>query len=550
MTLYEPLVHHLRYGFEALSERPTDWAFIFFIPVILVMFGCRHEKAPGRLKSLIKPLVVAGSAAILIITIHMAVFYMSMNFIDNSYATLFAMTSWLFHLGMPVYSDAAVPAPYSMPYGPYAYMLVSYCQQAFGPSIYASKMAPFLATLGSTIFLYLALRSRLAWPGALALTALANAMLAPFEPLQYWPRPDPFLLLAVSGGLWASTRKGWAIGLGFFIGLSINLKIYSIVYFFLPLACVWRRDKSVGSWTLAGLTTVLIAALPFAMPNISIVDYLRIVEMDSHTSFRDYSAMQYFEWCILLSMIGFSPLFIHLWTTNETMASLRRNCDLWCSLVLSLVLLGYPCCKIDPHHLMPCVLVVTFLAACLFADISSRPFLDRSPHLIPFSMVLSVAVFTGLNVAVQDISQVKQSKPKELLAVEQIQDIVQIYRAKMPCILLNASGDVGRTQDPYFYRSILVFNGMPEGIDTTASMDYKAFSGREPNLDAVVEEIRSTYHRPIVWICAKNTIPFSLTSYFTPQGPVFSDKFLNDFHREFKLSGHSACFDLYEQTPN
>lgn len=500
----------------------------------------------------VKPIVLAGSALTLLATFQMAVSYLSTNFISNSYATLFAMTSWLFHLGQPVYSSIQTQAPYSMPYGPYGYMIVSCFQQALGPSVFSSKLAPFLVTFGSLIFLYLALRTRLGWLGALALTALANTLTLPFEPLQYWPRPDTFLLFAISGGLWASTRREvWGpIMLGFFIGFAVDLKVHAFVPFLLPIAVAWRNNKYFGPWALAGLVAVVTAFLPFAWPNISILDYLRILKMDSNTMFLDASAIHYVEWCSILFLIGLSPLFANKWQAGETTASLWRNSDLWGPLLLSFLLESYPACQIGPNHLMPLIPVVIFLAAHFFADISRKPFLQRTPNWVGLSMVISVVLFTGLYALFSDVVELRDLGPKDILAKERIKDIEQIYNKRMPCVLLNASGSVGTYQDDYFYRVILLFNGMPVGIDPTASMDYKYFGKREPDLPSFIAELKSRYNERIVWICAKDTVPFSHPSYFAPYSPVFSDKFIDDFHHYFELSGHTACFDLYEEKSN
>ena len=164
-------------------------------------------------------------------------------------------------------------------------------------------------------------------------------------------------------------------------------------------------------------------------------------------------------------------------------------------------------------------------------------------------MAGSIALFACISALFLDLEQVQKFGLRETLAKERIADIEQIFREKMPCVLLNAAGST-ETHEDDSYRIILFFNGMPIGIDCADSMDYKSLGHYETDLPAFVAETKSKYHQPIVWICPRDTVPFSLTSFFAPNGKVFSDKFVNDFYRYFHLSGHSACFDLYEETSN
>ena len=298
MKVGDLVFHHLRLIIEQVSQKPVDWPFAFFLPIFIGVALAHSEPFRERWKPLFKPFIVTTSLVILGITFHMAVFYLSTNFIENTYAVLVAMTSWLFHEGQPVYSNAQSLEPYSLPYGPYTYVIVSSFQQVLGPGMFSSKLAPFLAAMASWIFLYLALRNRAGWVPSLALTALASALLTPFDPFQYWPRPDPFILLAMAGGLWAATRReAWGpILLGCFAGLATNLKIYSIVFFLVAIVWAWRNHKSILLWVLTGVVAAVTAFLPFAWSNVSLEDYHLILKMDTGTIFQDVLAVRYAEW--------------------------------------------------------------------------------------------------------------------------------------------------------------------------------------------------------------------------------------------------------------
>ena len=541
--------HNIRTAFETISQAPTDWPYIFFLPVLAVLFIASQQKYRRWWNPWGRGLLFVGSISTLLGCFYLDFRFLTASFLTNSYATLFAMTAWLYHLGHPIYSTVDIPAPYSLPYGPYGFIIVSFCQQLLGPSIFASKLPAFIVSQASSIFLYLSLRSRINWLGALFLTALSGALLLPFDPFQFWPRPDPFLVFAAVGGLWASTRRGmWGlVFLGFFVGFAVNLKIYALVFFFLPFAVAARNVKTIAAWGVPCFVAFVVAIVPFFWSQVSIVDYLRVIKMDSNTYFQNRCAIQSAQWFAILIMIGFSPLFVHKWEGDEALAVLRRNVDFSGALLLSFLFVSYPCCEIDFHHLMPLVPISAFLAAHLYSQISARSLFERAPGFAGASMLLSVVCFMGCYTLFQDINESRNFREREIVARERIADIQDIYNHEGPCILVNVSGSNHGYEDDFFYRAILVFNGMPIGIDPTASMDYRYFGRREVDFENCLAEIESEYKLPIVCICANNTLPFSLTSYFPPQGPVFSDQFIIDFYRHFEFSRHSSCFDIYTQ---
>ena len=135
------------------------------------------------------------------------------------------------------------------------------------------------------------------------------------------------------------------------------------------------------------------------------------------------------------------------------------------------------------------------------------------------------------------------------MAKDRIADIAKILQEKMPCVILSAAGS-DRTHMDESYRMVLFLNHMPIGIDSADSMDYKSLGDYEVDLPAFVARLKAKYNEPIIWICPKNTEPFSLTSFFPPNRRVFSDKFVSDFHNYFILSSQTNCFDVYKERSN
>ena len=548
MGLGTLFIHHVWVVFDLVAQTPTDWPFLFFLPILLGIYLARRGAFGGRIEACARPVILAGSVLTLLAVFRIAVCYLSTNFISNTYSTLFSETSWLLCLGQPIYSSLQTPEHSSIPYGPYGYVLVGFSQLLLGPSIFSSKLAPFLATAGASLLLYLALRTRVEWLTALALVALANALELPMDPMALWPRPEPFLLLAVSGGLWAATRRElWGpILLGFCLGFAADIKVYAFAFFFMAIAVAWRTHKSPALWVAAAVAAILTLFAPFAAPSISLGHYVATLRMmDEGRRFMDSLALQNLEWGVVLSIIALAPLLIETRKSPETEAALWGNGDLLGALLLSFLVVSHPAGLegSGPHQLLPFIPVFIYLAAHLRASTASST--TRTWNWPGLALTLSIVLFVEFYALLQGIRQPKSFEPTEALARARLEDIGRIFQSKMPCVLLNAAGS-DDTRENESYRAILVFNGMPIGIDATPTMDYESLGYPEPDLADFVARLQAKYHEPIVWICPKGTVPFSETSYFGARNRIFSDQFVSCFFQYFQPAGTTDCFDLYE----
>jgi hypothetical protein len=555
MLALNELIHHGRVLMDNVSQVPANWPFLLFLPALAAAYMANREPFRSIIVPRLRPLILIASIITLLAVLRIGASYLATNFILNSYAVLFSTTSWLFCLGQPIYAGMHTPEHYSIPYGPYGYMLVGATQSLLGPSMCSSKLPGFLATFGSLIFLYLALRTRVSWLPAFALAVLAGALQLPLDPIQFWPRPEPFIFFAVSAGLWAATRKsiGGLLALGFLFGFAIDLKIYAFAFFFVAIVVAWTNHKSPVSWMLFGLITLGAIFLPFAWPNISLRNYVEALKiMEAGRRFIDDLAVQNFGWMAMLSFIAISPLLVCRPQQGDWTGLLWKNAALVGAFLLSFLVVSHPASLegSGPHQLLPFIPVAIFLAAHLYGEVAAsfrlvQPLRFSLPGI---SALLSVVLFLDLYALIEAAEKPSLFRPVDALAKQRITDLRQIYLARMPCVLLNVAGSM-RTHEDDFYRVLLVFNGMPVGIEPAATMDYESLGYNEPDLADFIARLKSENPgKPIYWICPKDVSPFSLTSYFGSRPKVFSDKFLDDFHLYFQFAGHTPSFDIYEES--
>ena len=543
------LFHNL---IDAIELQPTNWPCVFFLPVLLALFVINRFGWTKCIKKLVPPLAFISSLVTVLAAILVCFSYLRANAIYNAYGTLCAMISWMHAQGGPIYSPPSAIAPHSMPYGPCGFLLTGWCQSLLGVGFFSSKLPSFLAQIASWFFFYLALRKKVSEQMAFTLTALVVAMVMSFDPLEFWMRPDPFLAAAVVVGLWISVQTGaWApFALGVVIGIAVNLKFYAFVFFLVPLALIWRTQKSTPVWTMVAILGVAITFLPFQLPQVSLADYLRILQTDSHTIIQPAYAERSLQWAFVLGMIALGPLYVAR-SDFDIKASILRSADILGALAVSLLLMVIPSSKdgANPHHLLPLLPVVVFAAACLHRDISKHPLLEHEFSWPGLSLFLSIVIFAEFFNIINTAKQVHAFVRLDRVARREIPELEAVYRGETPCLLFFAPVQVVST-DPHSCRALLVFSGMPIGIDPCASEDYKALGHYEPNLSRFVAELKALHHLPVIFIGTRDQQPFLANSLFAPYDRVFSDAVVDDFRRHFLLKKSTGPFDIYTEIPD
>jgi Dolichyl-phosphate-mannose-protein mannosyltransferase len=533
-----------------LSWAPLFWPFAFFVP-FFGLFVLRYFR-PGWFASVAnwaRPICICGAVLVIAAFVGADLSYcLSSAFWDHNEPAV-GIESWLFWRGDAVYQDLVTQQRYSGPYGPYGYMAIGLCQGLIGPGVFATKLLPCIAgALALALFYRVVLRRISA--SALLFTGLLAALSLRLGPFAFWTRPDPFLLLCVTTGLVAATRKTLAatILLGIAIGVAVNLKIHSVLYFIPVLVIAIRSGFDRGALAKVTGVALIVAILPFIFfPQVSIWNYLGMLRLIGKRGLGLLEFRVSIEWLITVSLPLTAALLAYRVTsrnsTNKLDPAERRN--LAAFLIASVAILFFASkLGAGPHHFLPLIPVILFLAAEQRekgGGLQWRSSLvSVTSYALCFSWLLS-CVLVGLGSACSISSSALRNEPD---AAASIRDLKQLVDDRPAYIWLGGAPLGGQPLESSPHLE-LVFRGMPPGLIPPVQMDFQLARFREADLPALQKEIEEKYRKPIAWVVPKGSSPFGMKTAFDQSRPLFSQKAQQEFADRFQKAGSSRFFDFY-----
>src|SRR4051794_4963738 len=303
-------------------------------------------------------IVTAIAAAIVIAYFAMIARYvMCDGLLDHVEATV-CCDAWLWATGHPLYHAPDAPERYAILYGPGVFMAVGVSLKALGPTLVAAKLPGTAAAIAGILLSWVVYRPFLGWRRSLQVTAIVVLGAMCFRHMTYWVRPDPFELLAVAAAMLAVTRA-WRLTavlvLAAATGVCANLKIHGVLYVLPLYALLFDR---FGFWAVI-ITTIgsmLFAAAPFALPGISLTNYLAWLGDATHHGINSALAWRAVLWLALaFTAMIWSSLALAGVTINLIPRRLCEDSGFGWLLVASLLLTALFASKAGagPHHLAP-----------------------------------------------------------------------------------------------------------------------------------------------------------------------------------------------------
>jgi hypothetical protein len=459
-----------------------------------------------------------------------------------------ASISWYFCHGHPLFHDPDGGELYMMPYGPFAYALNGLVESSLGGSIFSGKLAGVVAINFALLAVYGLFRKYASRSTAFIATGFVAAYWIGTCYLSLSDRPDSFLILFVIVGLWASMLPSWtgAMLLGLSLGICLNLKIHSPLYF-LPLACFALR-AGMGWVRLfaCGALALLLFLLPFlVVPNLSWNNFLWELSTTAHEGYSADLFGKNLLWLGLalapfLALVGCSLVN----NAATTRGILRQHGLSLASVLIAAGLLALLGSKngSGPPHLMPYVAVVVFFGLHLWRSGLDASWRSSGRFMAAGAVVLCCLLATfsyGYVKIYQAFRVLNGASATEAKSVEtDILDILQ--RRGTDHLLLMGVGDKKSYPQTYL-RELLVFHGMPMGITVVPIMDWKQAGVAHPDLDRMREALAQSHPgKGIIWLIPKGTIPFSF---------VFNAEFRATFAKEYALRESTPYFDLYFERP-
>jgi hypothetical protein len=484
------------------------------------------------------PVLIAAGLAVAWIGVMLVRYGMVDGYVDHMEANV-AIPSWLWLSGRPIYPPADKPIEFLTTYGPLVYLINGGTLAVLGGSIATSKVAGLVAGgLALAIFIAAEFLGRDRLAAGTGVLMFAGFLLIK-APAVFWNRPDSFLLLLTTLGLLAMVqaergrnRTGPALLVGVLIGLAVNLKVHGFAYF-LP-AIVWfaARENSIGAAFVLlvkmGLVSLVAFALPFAVPGISITDYVsemtRLIPEVTHSM------------PVFLLILRYTPLYLIAPLLMLGLAAVgrieRERAELAYAgaFVVCYLLLLYPATTpgAGTNHFIPLFPFAADLAAGLIARANRRWLQGVVAVLALLTVALGIPNQRHLARDFREIEARGAARELRAIVTENFGKRIEMgYGARI------------ESYPDTFVRPVLVFAGHPFSLEAMTMMELINLGQTPP--DTFVKHLGSC--STDIWVTPKGEEPFVMGSYYG--GRMVGDSLRAAFLSAYEKTGSRKYYDLW-----
>ena len=526
--------------------------FLAILPLTFCSAALLRSEAIGRNFSASVPLITAGLVfALAGIAGHFlfAISYLvSPTFTDHIEPNA-AIVAWIYGQGGQIYHSVDAAERYAFLYGPVPYIVTSWMYGLLGGGTLAAKMAGFICLLAAYFFIVLAVWRRFSGQVMPYLVALGYFSLVAllFKNNSFWSKPDSFLMASAALGLYSCIirpgRVAWLL-CGVALGIAVNAKITGAVYFLPCLAWFLDRD-GFRAVLVISLSAGVMALVPYwFVEQVSLLNYISWLQSAGGHGLSPLLLVQNMVFLLFIAL----PLGLYLlWQQGSVgIRSWLVTHKLVCGASVAAALLVWIAASktgSGPHHFLPFLPALAFLAACMTSDVYAyRPSTNWSIYgfwapatafLLALFIKASLAVYFGLKVLAAQANGVAISE-----------DIAQIIETNPGRNIYMGYGD-GTRYTSTFLRTELAFAGQPYLIDAAALMDFQAGGVAIPQ--ATID--RMLADDSAVWLIPVGQPPFELVNWYYRYegGFLFEENFRDAFNANFLKAGSTEFFDLYEQ---
>jgi hypothetical protein len=511
-TLYlSKIIKNLGYRYPEFS-----WGLAVFIMVTGLLLSSTRSGTMLREARFANIMSAVASILISINIVTLLVYLVLPQYFDHVEPQV-VITALNAHQGLPLYPNwSRGEGAYGLPYGPLLYAAVGMPLFA-NKSIIASKLVTSCAFLFAAASIW-AFRRQSPTPSAALLVKVYLLALMPFGTYAFWVRPEPLLLALAAAGVMAirirNDRLRW-LTLGVFAGLAVAIKI-SAVLCFIPLAVfAFVRASDAKAATLGatccavGFSAAVVTA--FEGNPQEAVNLGRYLSISSREGFSPYLVFGN----LLAALALTTPYGLALWQRRESLWRDWRTVLTAASMSLSVALMIIVGANAGagPHHLMPFIPVLLFLALTARGpDVIEAN--DPSPILVAAMIAAALAPLAGTAVWLRG-------------AIPGASDTIAAYREAADLAILDPGAQFGPTDNAHYnptlqYRVGAALQGAKLTFSVAAWADLD-FAGIRPTDDPA-----DFSPGPPVWILPRDGAPFSLGSWYK-NSSMFSPAFQTDF---------------------
>lgn len=450
----------------------------------------------------------------------------------------FASVSWLLYQGYPLYTDIDFPARYSLQHGPIVYLLSGGIMKLFGANFVTAKLSGILALIFAILISWIWFAKLLDKRDAFLLVGLETWILFHWHHI-YFIRPDSMMFLCVVVSMYVITTQQnkllLILGLAIPLAIMANLKIHGVVYF-LPIIAIAYESLGWKKLLYAGCLVLLIAVLPFLVPQISINNYMIWLFQSFHHGFSFKNFIPKVAMFIIFFLL---PITIgSVFGVNVRNFCVRNKFTLL-TLVFSLTIISIIASKggSGTNHLIPFVPIFCYLILLVVSDTKKRnggllafsvpTFLSKLSSVVLVLILVTITV-SGISTE-KRLFKIILSSDRSLM-VQDLESIEKLYTGKT----IEVGYGTKRTYNAYDDLIPLpVFHGNPLLIEAVALGDM-ATAG----LTIPPSTIKSLEDGTVeVWLIPAGDIPFSKS--------MFSELFRQTFFNNYKLVSSTTFFDIW-----
>jgi hypothetical protein len=475
------------------------------------------------------------------------------GFSDHVEPNIVAVSS-LVSRGAPLYHGLESAQRYALLYGPMSYLPFVWALRILGQQMLSVKLVVVLANVALFALLWRVYRTRL----TRAQTTLATVAIIPFllagEPYLIEVRGDVLMIVAAALGLVGAIgalRWRAALLLAAGAGICVGVKITGGVYF-VPLFVMLFNRRGLRSTAAAGLGAVLIACLPFSLPEVSVTNHFLWLREAGHHPLAWFELVRSAKALVTVSV----PVLLLMWRLHERdrqawQLYLRQERMFLLALLFSVGLTTVAASKTGAgeHHYLPFYPLLGYLCCDLYSRAQTVSGMGRSSLRAAISIICCIWLLTRVGTRVEwgwDLTGPHVLEGREM-AVSVTSDLTEIMR-KHPAekIEMGYGQQLGKTNELTYFRPVLVFAGNPLTLDAPALADMELGKLAVPQSTIVYLQSCQTQ----IWLIPKGEHPFTLPSLYDnansfPRRDIFGDALRAAFFAQYQKRESSAYFDLW-----